>query len=161
MRVGCSGAVLDPSRRSRLRRASRARAYSVGGWAHRTGVWGVRLLAVLGVSVGGVLGGTCAADALSARGHVFGFTFGGMGSGDGELREPAGVAVRESTGEVFVADRGNDRVAQFRPRFGSAGEVAGEEFVAVWGWGVKDGEERFERCAAVAAQGSRARAKAR
>ena len=70
-----------------------------------------------------------------------------MGSGDGELREPAGVAVRESTGEVFVADRGNDRVAQFRPRFGSAGEVAGEEFVAVWGWGVKDGEERFERCA--------------
>jgi len=60
--------------------------------------------------------------------------------------EPAGVAVRDSTGEVFVVDRGNDRVDEFRPQVDSAGEVVGEEFIAAWGWGVKDGGEVFERC---------------
>ncbi len=93
-----------------------------------------------------LLAGPSSALALSARGHVFGFTFGGKGSGDGQLLEPAGVAVRGLTGEVFVVDQGNDRVDEFKPQVDGAGKVVGEEFVAAWGWGVKDGSEAFERC---------------
>ena len=93
-----------------------------------------------------LLAGPGSALALSARGHVLGFSFGGKGSEDGQLLEPVAVAVRDSTGEVFVADHGNDRVDEFKAQVNDAGKLVGEEFVAAWGWGVKDGAEEFERC---------------
>ena len=37
-----------------------------------------------------------------ARGDVFSASFGAPGSGDGQLDEPSGVAVNESTGDVYV-----------------------------------------------------------
>ncbi len=97
----------------------------------------------------------CPAGALEQRGHVLGFSFGGVGEGDGQFRfegasfkvsEAAGIAVSEATGDVYVVDRGNDRVEQFRPRLGAGGEVVGEEFMAAWGWGVSDGGAEYEVC---------------
>ncbi|XP_078575537.1 E3 ubiquitin-protein ligase TRIM32-like [Branchiostoma floridae x Branchiostoma japonicum] len=39
-------------------------------------------------------------------------TFGGRGSGNGQFKDPVGVAVSEE-GEIFVADRGNQRIQVF------------------------------------------------
>ncbi len=75
--------------------------------------------------------------ALSQRGHVLGPSFGGAGSGDGQLAEPGAAAVDEASGDVYVVDRGNDRIE----RFGPAGE-----FIAAWGFGVSDGEQQYEVC---------------
>jgi hypothetical protein len=76
--------------------------------------------------------------ALAARGHVFGGSFAGGGSADGQLSEPQGVAVNESSGDVYVADRGNHRVERF---------TSNGVFVAAWGWGVSDGASEYEVCA--------------
>ena len=92
-----------------------------------------------------VLVSSTAALALSQRGHVFGFSFGGRGEGDGQLRlggafkfgEAAGIAVNEASGDVYVVDRRNYRVEQFGPK---------GEFKATWGWGVRDGSPEFQRC---------------
>jgi hypothetical protein len=80
--------------------------------------------------------------ALSQRGHVFSpsASFGSSGSGEGQLSSPSAVAVSEvgaAAGDVYVADRGNNRVEQFD----SSGN-----FIAAWGWGVKDGEKEAEVC---------------
>jgi DNA-binding beta-propeller fold protein YncE len=80
--------------------------------------------------------------ALTQRGHVFSPTlsFGGKGDGEGELAGPSGVAVSEvgaTSGDIYVVDRGNNRVEQF--------DAAGE-FVSAWGWGVKDGAKEYEVC---------------
>ncbi len=105
--------------------------------------------------VGCLLICACPVGALEQRGHALGFSFGGEGEGDGQFRfedasvkvsEAAGIAVSEATGDVYVVDRGNDRVEQFRPRLGAGGEVVGEEFVAAWGWGVSDGKAEYEVC---------------
>lgn len=45
--------------------------------------------------------------------HTFSSSFGGPGSGPGQLSEPGGVAVNEETGDVYVVDRGNKRVEWF------------------------------------------------
>jgi hypothetical protein len=51
--------------------------------------------------------------ALATRGHVLATTFGKAGSGNGELNGPSGVAVNEATHDVYVVDKGNDRVENF------------------------------------------------
>jgi hypothetical protein len=55
-----------------------------------------------------------ASAALAAETHVFSGSFGSEGSGAGqlELAEHSGVAVDESTHDVYVADTGNNRVEQ-------------------------------------------------
>ena len=114
--------------------------------------------AVIACLAGGASLAWCApALAFSQRGHVFGFAFGGEGQGAGEFRfegvakhaEAAGIAVDEATGDLYVVDRGNDRVEQFRPVVGGDGELVGEEFVAAWGWGVRDGASEYEVCMSV------------
>ncbi len=47
-------------------------------------------------------------------GH-YGFStkFGSTGSGDGQLQEPEDVAINETTGDIYVADAGNNRIDQF------------------------------------------------
>ncbi|MGB4478130.1 MAG: hypothetical protein WBI30_04450, partial [Candidatus Methanoculleus thermohydrogenotrophicum] len=42
-------------------------------------------------------------------------TLGSYGKGDGEFRNPSGVAV-DAAGNVYVADRGNGRIQKFAPR---------------------------------------------
>jgi DNA-binding beta-propeller fold protein YncE len=68
-------------------------------------------LASLCALTGGLL--FCSAPALAARGHVFSGSFGSEGSGNGQLKEPSRVAVNEETGDVYVVDRGNERVELF------------------------------------------------
>jgi hypothetical protein len=57
------------------------------------------------------------APAFAGKVHVLASTFGKEGSGSGEFKEPSGVAVNEValgfTGDVYVADTGNNRVQWF------------------------------------------------
>jgi DNA-binding beta-propeller fold protein YncE len=68
-----------------------------------------RLLAVCLVLVGGLLLWSAPAFALSQQGHVFSFSF------EGGFAGPSGVAVNESlsTGNVYVADSGDELVKRF------------------------------------------------
>ena len=58
-------------------------------------------------------------------------SFGGSGSGSGQLEKPAGVAT-DSSGDVWVADTGHDRVQEFNSKgefvreFGAEGKENGE-----------------------------------
>jgi hypothetical protein len=54
-------------------------------------------------------------------------SFGRGGTGAGEFARPAGVAVDNATGDVYVADYGNNRVEQF---------TQGGDFVRAWGYDV-------------------------
>jgi hypothetical protein len=64
-------------------------------------------------------------------------TFGSPGSGAGQLQSPQGVAVQPTSGNVYVADTGNDRVDVFGPT---------GRFIEAFGWGVADGQARTEVC---------------
>ena len=110
----------------------RARVVEAVGWRRAC-----RSLLAFCLSVGAVALWSASAQALIERGHVFGFSFAGAGSGAGQLAGPGEVAVNEATGDVYVVDRANSRIE----RFG-----AGGEFIAVWGWGVSDGKEEYEVC---------------
>ena len=94
-------------------------------------------LVVLSFVFGGLLWWSVPAHALTQRGHVFGFSFGSAGAGAGELSGPSGVALSEETDDVYVVDSANSRVERFGPR---------GEFIAAWGWGVKDGKAEYEIC---------------
>jgi DNA-binding beta-propeller fold protein YncE len=63
--------------------------------------------------------------------------FGSSGSAAGQLDEPKDVAVDTSSGAIYVADSGNHRVDKF--------DAAGN-FVAAWGWGVRDGSAESQVC---------------
>ncbi len=110
----------------------------------------------LGLALFGLMALSPAAQAQTQRGHAFAFAFGSAGEGAGQFRftgafklsEPAGIAVDEATGDVYVVDRGNDRIEQFRPKLGPGEELQGEEFAAAWGFGVADGKEEYELCTA-------------
>jgi NHL repeat/WD40-like Beta Propeller Repeat len=66
------------------------------------------------------------APALAARGHEFVGHFGEPCSsepcGNGQLKEPSGVAVNEASGDAYVVDKGNNRVE----RFSSTGSYLGQ-----------------------------------
>ena len=59
-----------------------------------------------------------AAPALALKEYVLGISFGepcsGIPCGPGQLKEPSGVAVNNTTGDVYVVDQGDDRVADLR-----------------------------------------------
>ncbi len=74
-----------------------------------------RTLVALCVVVGGLLF-AWSAPALAQREHVFSKSFGSEGAGDGQLSQPGQLAVSEvgpAAGDVYVIDRGNDRVEVF------------------------------------------------
>jgi hypothetical protein len=77
------------------------------------------------------------ASALTQRGHTFTGSFGIEASAGVPLKDPAGVAVNESTGDIFVVDSGNNRIVEFD---------AAHHFVKTWGWGVKNGAKEFQTC---------------
>jgi NHL repeat len=54
-----------------------------------------------------------AAGASATTGHRYVGQFGAPGSAAGSFSGPAGVAVQQSTGDVYVADQGNNRVEKF------------------------------------------------
>lgn len=72
-------------------------------------------------------------------------SFGGEGGGGGEFRTPAGVAVNQATGDVYVVDRENNRIEQF---------TSSGAFIRAWGYDVvASGEDNstsgnFEICKA-------------
>jgi DNA-binding beta-propeller fold protein YncE len=61
----------------------------------------------------------------------------GTGAGQLELAGNSGVAVDQATGDVYIADTGNDRVDELEPS---------GVFMRAWGWGVADGLAKFEAC---------------
>ena len=67
----------------------------------------------------------CSAPALGQRLHEFSKAFGGEGSGDGQLVHPGALAVNEETGDVYVIDRGNDRVEIFNSSGAYVGQFNG------------------------------------
>ena len=82
---------------------------------------------------------TLALGAASAKAQLFLplSSFGSAGSAAGQFQSPLGVAVDQSTGDVYVADNGNARLQKF--------DGTGA-FIAAWGWGVTDGMPQSEVC---------------
>ncbi len=74
-----------------------------------------RSISMVSVWLCALLGGLLlwSAPALAQRMHAFSFSFGSEGSGDGQLLRPGELAVNEETGDVYVIDRGNERVEIF------------------------------------------------
>jgi hypothetical protein len=81
-----------------------------------------------------------ATPALAKEVHAYSFSFGSEGSGAGQLKEPNGVAVNSATGDVYVADQGNNRIDEFD---------SNGTFIRAWGWGVGTGLGGFEECTEV------------
>jgi len=102
-------------------------------WARRAASFS---LAAAMAAVALVLAST-SAFALSQRGHELSASFGT--SGEGQLDNPAGVAVNGASGEVYVVDRGHNRLN----RYTSSGE-----FLGTTGWGVANGEKVEQQCEA-------------
>jgi hypothetical protein len=66
--------------------------------------------------------------AAAAQGAItYQSSFGSAGSGAGQLSDPASVSINNSTGDVYVADNGNNRIQQF---------TEDGEFVRAWGYDV-------------------------
>src|SRR5262249_24129565 len=72
-------------------------------------------------------------------------SFGTPGAGAGQFTTPIGVAIDQPSGNVFVADAGNARVDKF--------DAMGN-FIAAFGWGVKDGKAQSEVCTRTCQAGS-------
>jgi hypothetical protein len=104
---------------------------------HRRKLWSLSLACVVVFALA-----AASAQALPVRGHALTGTFGSHGEGDGQLNDPGAVAVNETTEDVYLVDRRNNRVEQL---------TASGEFVSVWGWDVnkngKTGKEaEYEVC---------------
>jgi hypothetical protein len=63
------------------------------------------------------------------------------GQGAGACNAPEGLAVDQSSGDLYVADQNGRRIDQFDPS-----KPSGEQFVRAWGWGVRDGSEELQTC---------------
>jgi DNA-binding beta-propeller fold protein YncE len=102
------------------------------------------ILSLLGVVLGVLAFASTSAFAL--EGHVFSSSFGKAGSGadEVELGGSSGVAVDNTTQDVYVADTGNARVDEFE---------ANGTFVRAWGWGVADGLAKAETCTLICEKG--------
>lgn len=84
--------------------------------------------ALLCAIFGALLLSAAPASAAGQRQHVFSFSFGSPGAGQGEFSHPSGIAVSSSTGDVYVADSDNNRLEEFEP-VRVDGELTGEKFV--------------------------------
>lgn len=78
-----------------------------------TRVLALTVAATVGATVGGQGSRDVAADPAGAAEPQIFDTLGSAGDDDGELDNPRGVAVSRTTGDVFVADTGNDRIVQY------------------------------------------------
>ncbi len=133
-----------PSPRTGLSATLRARLHADGTGALSRAPRAFALLLALSATLA-----LTAAPALANSTHVFSKSFGEKGSGAGQLSLAApvvkpregseapdlvtagsGVAVNATTHDVYVADTGNHRIAEFE---------SDGSFVRAWGWGVADG----------------------
>jgi hypothetical protein len=106
----------------------------------------LRRIAFLAVATTALLALT-AVPVLAARGHVFSSEFASEGSGLGQLKDPFGVAVNESTRDVYVADFGNSRVERFSFNTGTQKYEFASQIVATTGAGagnLTEGSQRIE-----------------
>lgn len=107
----------------------------------------------------------CCATAFAARAHEFSKAFGepciAEPCEEASLKEPDGVAVNEASGDVYVVDKGANRVVRFnaegvyQSEFNGSGSLPGEEHAA--GSGGVEGEietGRFEAPSEVAVDNS-------
>lgn len=90
--------------------------------AERRGRAARRALALVTALLGALALASAPALALTQRGHAFSFSFGEPGRGNDQFQHPSGVAVDDATGDVYVADRNDNRVEQFEPALGPEGE---------------------------------------
>ncbi len=90
---------------------------------------GLACLLVAGLAL---LGASPTALALPQRGHTFAFLYGSKGSGSSQFNEPVGVAVEDTSGDLYIADRKNKRVVQLMPVLGEGGALTGESYVRSW-----------------------------
>jgi DNA-binding beta-propeller fold protein YncE len=93
------------------------------------------ILPVLATALGALA--FSATPALAGEVHVYSHSFGEAGHEAGQFEDPSDLAVNTSTGDVYVADKGNNRIDEFD----SSGT-----FIQAWGWGVADGLPMFETC---------------
>ena len=63
--------------------------------------------------------------------------FGSEGQGAGQFVAPSGIAVDQESGDLYIADRANQRVDKFGPQ---------GEFLLAWGWGVANGAAEPQAC---------------
>jgi DNA-binding beta-propeller fold protein YncE len=105
--------------------------------AHRVCRWAlVAPRASIGcLLVCGALASSLAAGSAAASETKFGFS----GEDAGQFNNPSGVAVDQASGDLYVADAGNQRIEELQ---GSGG------FQRVWGLGVVDGKPVPETCTA-------------
>ena len=81
-----------------------------------------------GLIVGVCLTVGCAfwsASTFAKEVHLFKATFGSVGSGPAQFSKPDGVAVNNSTHDVYVVDRGNNRIEEFDGSGAFIGEFDG------------------------------------
>ena len=72
----------------------------------------------------------------AASAQTFSFAFGSAGIGAGEFDVPAGIAV-DSSSNIYVVDGANNRIQKFNSK---------GDFLLMWGWGVKNSEEKLQTC---------------
>jgi DNA-binding beta-propeller fold protein YncE len=80
---------------------------------------------------GALISGAPASASIEQR-----IAWGSEGSGAGQFLYAQGIET-DSTGHVYVADTGNNRVQKFSPR---------GDFTLAWGWGVRNGESELQTC---------------
>jgi hypothetical protein len=86
--------------------------------------WSARALALLLAIIAAYVAPRVT-PAFGARGHIFERTIGSKGTGNGQFEGPAGLAVSEGTGNLYVVDRSNNRVEYFNPKGEYQGQFAG------------------------------------
>jgi YD repeat-containing protein len=79
---------------------------------------------------------TAASSAIALTAPKYSLKFGALGEGVGQLKKPAGAAI-DGSGNVWVADHTNNRLAEF---------TASGAFVQAVGWGVSNGESKLQVC---------------
>jgi hypothetical protein len=84
----------------------------------------MRLALLLCVALVAALSQSSSALALGQRGHLFSFRF-------GSFSDPAGIAVNDTSGDVYVSDDKRKRVDEFEP-VTSGGELVGETESKLW-----------------------------
>jgi hypothetical protein len=107
----------------------------------------------LGVLAGGLL--FSAAPALASYG--LSSSFGGEGSGNGKFKEPEAVAISEigaTKGDVYVVDKGNNRVEYFSSTGAYIGQFNGTEIDGVPAGAGKEAPAKFSEPEAIAIDNS-------
>ena len=68
---------------------------------------------------------------------AFMHSYGSYGTGSGQFRNPIGIAINQGTGNVYVGDYENNRIDELNEK---------GEYVAGFGYGVSNHEEKLETC---------------